>query len=110
MSIRQHKVETVIKNELANYFLRHASDICMGSMVSVTVVRVTTDLSLARIYLSFFAGPKKEEVLANINENKRKIRGEIGKFLKNMHKIPELQFYIDDSLDYAQKIDELLKK
>jgi ribosome-binding factor A len=60
--------------------------------------------------LSFFLGPDKQTVLENIKANYGKIRGEIGKRLKNMHKIPELTFHIDDSLDYAMKIDELLKK
>lgn len=108
-SIRQNKVEGVIREELSTYFQRNAREICLGAMVSVTVVRVTSDLSLARVYISVFAGPDKKEVLANITENARKIRGEVGKRLKNMHRIPELAFFIDDSLDYAEKIDNLLK-
>ena len=78
--------------------------------MSVTVVRVTSDLSLARCYVSIFAGPDKNEVLESIRENIKKIRGEVGKRLKNMRKIPELLFFIDDSLDYASQIDVLLKK
>jgi ribosome-binding factor A len=78
-------------------------------MVSVTVVRVTSDLSLAKVYISVFLGPNKKEVLANIQENAKKIRGEVGNRLKNMHRIPELVFYIDDSLDYAEEINNLLK-
>ena len=78
-------------------------------MVSVTVVRVTSDLSLAKVYISVFLGPDKKEVLSNIQENAKKIRGEVGNRLKNMHRIPELVFYIDDSLDYAEKINNLLK-
>lgn len=108
-SIRQNRVEGVIQEELSTYFQRNAREICLGAMVSVTIVRVTSDLSLARIYLSVFTGPDKKEVLKNIQENSRKIRGEVGKRLKNMHKIPELLFYIDDSLDYAETIDKLLK-
>jgi len=108
-SIRQNRIEGVIQEELSTYFQRNAREICLGAMVSVTIVRVTSDLSLARIYLSVFAGPDKKEVLKNIQEHARKIRGEVGKRLKNMHKIPELQFYIDDSLDYAETIDKLLK-
>ncbi|WP_294672779.1 30S ribosome-binding factor RbfA [uncultured Fluviicola sp.] len=108
-SIRQNRVEGVIQEELSTYFQRNAREICLGAMVSVTIVRVTSDLSLARIYLSVFMGPDKKEVLKNIQENSRKIRGEVGKRLKNMHKIPELLFYIDDSLDYAETIDKLLK-
>lgn len=109
-SIRQNKIESVIQTELSTFFQRNPIDICMGSMVTVTVVRVTPDLSLARCYLSFFLGPDKQTVLENIKANYGKIRGEVGKRLKNMHKIPELTFHIDDSLDYAMKIDELLKK
>ena len=91
------------------YFQRNASEICLGSMVSVTVVRVTSDLSLAKIYLSIFLGPDKKVVLKNIQEHAKKIRGEVGNRLKNMHRIPELVFYIDDSLDYAEEINNLLK-
>ncbi len=108
-SIRQNRIEGVIQEELSTYFQRNAREICLGAMVSVTIVRVTSDLSLARIYLSVFAGPDKKEVLNHIQQNSRKIRGEVGKRLKNMHKIPELLFYIDDSLDYAETIDKLLK-
>jgi ribosome-binding factor A len=108
-SIRQSRVEGVIQEELSTYFQRNAREICLGAMVSVTIVRVTSDLSLARIYLSVFAGPDKKEVLKSIQDNSRRIRGEVGKRLKNMHKIPELIFYIDDSLDYAEQINDLLK-
>ena len=92
------------------YFQRNAREICLGAMVTVTVVRITSDLSLARVYLSVFAGPDKKEVLKNVQVNASKIRGEVGRRLKNMKKIPELSFHIDDSLDYANTIDELLKK
>lgn len=92
------------------YFQRNAREICLGAMVTVTVVRITSDLSLARVYLSVFAGPDKKEVLQSVQVNASKIRGEVGRRLKNMKKIPELSFHIDDSLDYANTIDELLKK
>lgn len=109
-SVRQNKIEGVIQEELSMFFQRNAREICLGAMVSVTVVRVTADLSLARIYLSIFAGPSKEEVLQSIHENTGKIRGEVGRRLKNLRKIPELVFKIDDSLDYAMEIESLLKK
>lgn len=108
-SIRQNRIEGVIQEELSTYFQRNAREICLGAMVSVTIVRVTSDLSLARIYISIFAGPDKKDVLKSIQDNSRKIRGEVGKRLKNMHKIPELAFFIDDSLDYAETINNLLK-
>jgi ribosome-binding factor A len=109
-SIRQNKIGGVIQEELSMFFQRNAREICLGAMVSVTIVRVTSDLSLARCYLSVFTGPDKKEVLESIKEHTGKIRGDVGKRLKNMRKIPELLFFIDDSLDYALKIDELLKK
>lgn len=109
-SVRQNKIEKVIQEEVATVLQRHAREMCLGAMVTPTVVRVTPDFSLARIYLSIFAGPSKEEVLENIQNYKGKIRGIVGNRLKNMRKIPDLAFYIDDSLDYAAKIDELLKK
>lgn len=109
-SIRQNKIEGVIQEELSVFFQRHARDICLGAMVSVTIVRVTPDLSLARIFLSIFAGPDKKEVLESIQQHTGRIRGEVGKRLRNMRKIPELVFKIDDSLDYALEIDKLLSK
>ena len=65
-SIRQNKIEAVIQTELAVFFQRHSAEICLGSMVTVTIVRVTSDLSHARCYLSFFTGPEKQTVLNNI--------------------------------------------
>jgi ribosome-binding factor A len=108
-SIRQNKIEGVIQEELSMFFQRNAREICLGAMVSVTAVRVTSDLSLARCYLSIFAGPDKKEVLESIKVSSGRIRGEVGKRLKNMRKIPELAFFIDDSLDYAMEINKLLK-
>jgi len=109
-TVRQNRIENVIQEEVSKLFQREARLLCLGAMVTPTVVRITPDLSLVRVYLSIFAGPPKEEVLQNILENKSKIRGEIGKSIKNMKKMPDLEFRIDDSLDYAMKIDELLKK
>lgn len=109
-SIRLNKIEGVIQEELSVYFQRNAREMCLGAMVSVTTVRMTSDLSLARIYLSIFGGPDKKEVLTSIQENSSKIRGEVGRRLKNLRKIPELNFKIDDSLDYAMEIENLLSK
>ena len=109
-SIRQNRIEGVIQEEMSMLFQRNARDLCLGAMVTVTTVRVSPDLSSAKCYLSIFAGPPKDEVLEIIVLNAPKIRGEVGRRLKNMKHIPSLSFYIDDSLDYASKIDELLKK
>ena len=109
-TIRQNRIEGVIKEELSVFFQRNAREVCLGAMVSVTIVRITPDLSLAKCYLSVFAGPPKEEVLANVKTHSSKIRGEVGKRLANMKKIPQMLFYIDDSIEYALEIDSLLKK
>ena len=109
-SIRQHKIESAIRMELSNYFLRNSSEFSHGAMVTLTVVRITSDLSLARCYVSVFGKADKSVVLKSIKAQQSKIRGEIGKRLKNMRKIPELNFFIDDSIDYAETIDKLLKK
>jgi len=109
-SIRQSKKERVIQEELSQVFQRNAREMCLDAMVSPTVIRVTPDLSLASCYVSSFAGPPKEEVIASIEANSSKIRGEVGRRLKNMRHIPNLKFFIDDSLDYASEIDDLLKK
>jgi ribosome-binding factor A len=109
-SIRQNRIEGVIKEELSVFFQRNAREICLGAMVSVNVVRVSPDLSSVKCYLSIFAGPPKEEVIENIKINSAKIRGDVGRRLKNMKHIPSLSFYIDDSIDYAEQIDQLLKQ
>lgn len=108
-SIRQSRIESVIQNELSQIFRKNARELCLGAMVSATVVRITPDLSLARCYVSIFSSLDKEEVLANIELNASRIRGDVGRRLQNMKHIPDLRFFIDDSLDYANKIDELLK-
>lgn len=108
-SIRQNRIEAAIQEALAKVIQREGSSLTMGALVTVTAIRITSDLSLARCYLSIFAGPPAAEVIENIENNKSKIRGEVGKRLKNMRMIPELKFVHDDSLDYAEKIDNLLK-
>lgn len=109
-SIRQDKVGMLVQKELSTYFQQNARNICLGSMVTVTKVRVSSDLSVAKVYLSVFTGPDKNEVLKNIKENVWTIRHFLANSVKHqMRKTPELVFYLDDSLDYAEKIDELLK-
>ena len=110
MSIRQEKIGNVIKQELGIYFQRNAVNICKGAMVTVTTVRMSPDLSLAKIYISIFGGKDNEESFEHINNNSKYIRHELSQILKNqLRRTPELNFYIDDSFDYAKNIDNLLK-
>ncbi len=82
-----------------------------GVMVSVTRVRVSPDLSICTAYLSIFPSEKSEELLQNIQRNTSQVRYELGTRVRNQLRIiPELRFFIDDSLDYIERIDELLQK
>jgi ribosome-binding factor A len=109
-SIRQKKIESVLQKELSLIFREQARSICMGAMVSVTVVKVAPDMSFAKAFISIFGGKDNEETFKNIDKHKGEIRYELGKRLgKSMRRIPELAFEIDDSLDYAEEIDRLLK-
>lgn len=80
-------------------------------MVSVSVVRVSSDLSIAKAYLSIFPPKDAPEILKNIQENSKSLRYEMAQRVRfQLRKMPELVFYQDDSLDYVANIDELLKK
>ncbi len=82
-----------------------------GVMVSVTHAKVSPDLSICTAHLSVFPSERGEEILESINEQKSQIRFELGNRIKSQVRIiPDLRFFIDDSLDYLEKIDELLKK
>ncbi len=81
-----------------------------GVLVSVTAVRISPDLSIARVYISVFPSERGDEIVKNLNNNMRAIRFELGSRLRHQLRIiPELKFFIDDSLDYLERIDELLK-
>lgn len=110
MSIRQEKIASVIKKELGIYFQQNAINMCKGAMVTVTTVRMSPDLSIAKVYISIFGGKNNDESFDHIDTNSRYIRHELSQIVKNqLRKTPELHFYRDDSFDYAQKIDTLLK-
>lgn len=110
MSIRQEKIASVIKKELGIYFQQNAINMCKGAMVTVTTVRMSPDLSIAKVYISIFGGKNNDESFDQIDTSSRYIRHELSQIVKNqLRKTPELHFYRDDSFDYAQKIDNLLK-
>ena len=109
-TIRQQKFESLIQEEFGKLFREEARTVCLGAMVTVTGVRVAPDLSFAKIYLSIFGVPDRQAVFKNIGANKLHLRYEIGKRLgKSLRRIPEFAYVIDDSLDYSEKIDKLLK-
>ncbi len=108
---RQNKIAHLIQKEVADIFLKMNKSSYIGKLISVTVVRVTRDLGIARIYLSVYPSKFSEEILEDIDKHNKSIRGELGRRLgKSLRIIPELEFYIDDSLDYIQRIDNLIKE
>ena len=109
-STRLQKIERLIQKDLGEIFLLQAKAM-PGVLVSVTKVKVSPDLGLAKAYLSVFPSEKGEEILNAITINKKSVRFELGRLEKNqLRKIPELAFFLDDSLDYLENIDNLLKK
>lgn len=107
-STRQAKIARLIQKELSE-ILRQQTAKTNGILVSVSAVRVSPDLSIARAYLSIFPSDKAKEILENINRSARTIRYELGQKVRfQLRKIPELAFHLDDSLDYIENIDHLL--
>lgn len=106
---RQNKIARLIQKELGDIFLLQTKAM-HGVLVSVSTVRISPDLSVARAYLSIFPSERAEEIINNINANAKSIRYELGTRVRfQLRIIPELKFFIDDSLDYIERIDELLK-
>lgn len=107
---RQNRISRLLQKELSLIF-QSQTRMMHGVMVSVTRVKVSPDLSVCTAYLSIFPSAKGEELLTNIQNNEKTIRYELGTRVRNQLRIiPELRFFIDDSLDYIERIDELLKK
>jgi ribosome-binding factor A len=109
-STRQKKVARLIQKEVADIFLRKGTEYARGKMISITKVRVSPDLSYAKIYISIFPSANHDEILHVIQEHANKIRFDLGhKVRSQLRIVPEITFFIDDSLDYIEKIDQLLK-
>ena len=109
-STRQKKVSRLIQKEIADIFLRKGSEYAPGKMISITRVRVSPDLSYAKIYLSIFPSANNNQVLHVVQDHAPKIRFDLGhKVRSQLRIVPDIAFYIDDSLDYIENIDRLLK-
>lgn len=109
-STRLNKIGRLIQKELSDIFLKQTKAM-PGVLISVSVVRVSSDLSVAKAYLSIFPSQRSEELLEVIRANTKAIRFDLGQRVHlQLRKIPELSFFIDDSLDYIEHIDNLLKQ
>ena len=107
---RQNKIARLLQKEMSVIFQEQTRSL-HGVMVSVTRVRISPDLSICTAYLSIFPSEKSEEMIKNITKNEKQIRYELGTRVRyQLRIIPELRFFIDDSLDYIERIDELLKR
>ena len=106
---RQNKISRLLQKELSEIFLLQTKAM-PGVLVSVSAVRISPDMSIARVYISVFPSEKAEEIVKNVNDNMKTIRYELGTRVRHQLRIiPELKFFVDDSLDYIEKIDSLLK-
>ncbi len=109
-SIRQQKVARLLQKEIGDIFTKKEVSLTANLMISVTQVRVTPDLGIAKAYLSLFPTKDKQEVIEKIKAQSSEIRYLLGKKVgQQLRHVPELHFYLDDSFDYAEKIDQLLK-
>lgn len=109
-STRQNKISKLVHREMADILLKINKTMFQGKLISVTVVRVSKDLGIAKVYLSIFPSEFSSEILSEIQLLNKQIRGDLGRKLgKTLRVIPELQYYIDDSLDYIDNINRLLK-
>ena len=108
---RQQKVSRSIMRDIGDIFLKEGKELTIGAMVSVTTVRIAPDLSYAKVYLSVFPFGKGEEMVKRMTENQWQLRMWLGKRVKNQLRIvPNLAFFLDDSMEYAENIDNLLKQ
>ncbi len=107
---RQQKISRQIQKDLGDIFIREAAPLLKGAMATVTSVRISPDMSYARVYLSVFPFAKAEEVMASLEAGNKFIRKTLGGKIRNqMRIVPELSFFLDDSFEYIDKIDNLLK-
>ncbi|MDX9749550.1 MAG: 30S ribosome-binding factor RbfA [Flavobacteriales bacterium] len=109
-SLRQNKVNSLLQQELAAIFQQEARQLLPGALITVSAVRVSPDLGIAKVYLSLFPVKDKQAAIEGIKGQSQRLRGLLGQRVgKQMRVVPELLFYIDDSLDRAEEIEKLLK-
>lgn len=110
-STRQQKVSRELQRYLAELLRSKGMAYFGGAMVTVSEVRISPDLSIAKVYVSIFPSNRQEDVMKQLEDEKKHLRGELGHLVaKQLRIVPDLGFYLDTTLDYAEHIDELLKK
>lgn len=107
---RQQKIAKQIQKDVAEIFQKEGAQIVRGSLLTVTAVRVSPDFSYAKIYVSIFPFDRSDEVMGRLEQQNWFIRRALGQRIRNQLKnVPEIQFFLDDSLEYIEHIDEALK-
>ncbi|MDR2836532.1 MAG: 30S ribosome-binding factor RbfA [Bacteroidales bacterium] len=110
-STRQLKVAELIKEELAKVIQQKFNGLVSNRLLTITQVGISPDLSFAKIYVSIFPSTDAEKIILEINHNSTRIRFELGKTIKNnLRIVPEIVFYLDDTLDVVERIDKALKQ
>ncbi|MDT7828864.1 30S ribosome-binding factor RbfA [Pricia sp. S334] len=108
---RQKKIAGVIQEDIAEILQRSAADGGLkGTLISVTKVSVTTDLSLAKVYISIFPNKNAEEIMEGLTSNPTPVKHELAQRTRHqLRRVPELSFFLDDSLDYIENIEKSLE-
>ena len=110
-SKRQQKISRLIQKDIGEILQRESISFSKGAMITVTKVHVTRDFSLAKVFLSIFAAKDKQDIINHVNSQKKEIRYKLGTLVKDqLRKVPDLEFYEDDSLDYIENIENLLNE
>ena len=109
MSIRLEKISALLKEELSLIFLHKLQDPALG-LITITSVKLSPDMKIAKVYLSIYDRGLREDIFAKINDVKGLIRSQLAQRVRNLRRIPELNFYIDDTLDYVEKIENIFKE
>ncbi len=110
-STRQQKIGRQLQRDIAEIIRGKGMAAFNGAMVTVSEVRISPDLSVAKVFVSIFPSAKADEVMEIIHNSAKQIRGELGRLVaKQLRIVPELVFMLDSSLDYVEHIDDLLKK
>lgn len=110
-SKRQQKFAGVIQKDLAEIFQREGANLLPNTMVTITKVRITSDLAIARVYLSFFNSNNNTLALNTIKAHAGEIRYKLGSRIKDQARIvPQLEFFVDDTSEYVEKMDRIFDK
>lgn len=108
---RQNQYNKLMQKELAYIFTQHGKEWFRNTLVTITMIRITPDLGIAKVYVSVLPFNKSEELLEVIKNKQKAIRGMLGNRIRNqVRHIPDLIFYIDDTMDFIDRMDKIIGK